>query len=338
MTFETRAAGRERRRSGLFSSPPPSLAIEIARDKVAAVALGDSGSPPLISAYAFEPLAEAVVDPSLNAPNVLDAQALVAVLKTVVGNVAPRARRAALVLPDTVGKVSLLRFEKVPAKAQDLDQLIRWQVRKAAPFRLEDAQLSWIAGMPLAEGGREFLVTLARRDVIQSYEQACEAAGVHAGLVDLTTFNLINAVLATTGGPDGDWLLVNYTTDYVTIAVVRGQELAFFRNRAAATEAELADMVHQTAMYHEDRLGGGAFTRVVLAGAWMQGNDRAERLRRGIADRVGGRVESVDFRAVAALHDRIAVNPGLLDALAPAVGVLLRDRVHLSPAASERVA
>ena len=27
-------------------------------------------------------------------------------------------------------------------KAQDLDQLIRWQVRKAAPFRIEDAQVS----------------------------------------------------------------------------------------------------------------------------------------------------------------------------------------------------
>ena len=28
-------------------------------------------------------------------------------------------------------------------KPQDLDQLIRWQVRKAAPFRIEDAQVSW---------------------------------------------------------------------------------------------------------------------------------------------------------------------------------------------------
>ena len=44
-------------------------------------------------------------------------------------------------LPDTVGKLSLVRFEKVPAKAQDLDQLIRWQVRKAAPFKIEDAQV-----------------------------------------------------------------------------------------------------------------------------------------------------------------------------------------------------
>ena len=49
-------------------------------------------------------------------------------------------------LPDTAAKLSLLRFEKVPAKAQDLDQLIRWQVRKAAPFKIEDAQVAWVAG------------------------------------------------------------------------------------------------------------------------------------------------------------------------------------------------
>ena len=35
-----------------------------------------------------------------------------------------------------------VRFEKIPAKAQDLDQLIRWQMRKAAPFKIEDAQVS----------------------------------------------------------------------------------------------------------------------------------------------------------------------------------------------------
>ena len=58
----------------------------------------------------------------------------------------PRPRRVALVLPDTVAKVSLMRFEKVPAKAQDLDQLIRWQVRKAAPFQIEDAQVAWVPG------------------------------------------------------------------------------------------------------------------------------------------------------------------------------------------------
>jgi Tfp pilus assembly PilM family ATPase len=338
MSADSGVLGRDARRAGFFASPPPSVAIEIARDRVAAVALGDASTPPLVSGYAFEPLTAGVVDPSLNAVNVHDGPALTTAITAVLANVAPRARRAALVLPDTVAKVSLIRFEKVPAKAQDLDQLIRWQVRKAAPFRIEDAQVSWIPALPLSGGGREFLVTMARRDVVESYERACEAAGVQAGLVDLATFDLINAVLASADSTTGDWLLVNYAADYVTIAVVRGLDLAFFRNRPAASEEELADLVHQTAMYHEDRLGGGTFTRVVLAGAWMQGTERAERLRKAIEDRVGSRVEPLDFRAAAALHDRIGANPGLLDALAPSVGVLLRERIRIVAADTGRVA
>jgi hypothetical protein len=84
--------------------------------------------------------------------------------------------------------------------------------------------------------------------------------------------------------------------------------------------------VHQTAMYHEDRLGGGGFSRVVLAGASLAGVEQAERLRRGAEERIGGRVELFDVRAAASLHDRISASPGLLDALAAPVGVLLRER------------
>ena len=49
------------------------------------------------------------------------------------------------------------------------------------------------------EGGREYVVTVARRDIIESYERACEAAGAYPGIVDLATVNLINAVLGADG-------------------------------------------------------------------------------------------------------------------------------------------
>jgi hypothetical protein len=233
-----------------------------------------------------------------------------------------RIRRLALVLPDSVAKVSLIRFDKVPEKASDLEQLIRWQVRKAAPFRIEDAQVTWQPGAA-SGGGREYLVTVARRDIVQSYEQACEQAGAHAGIVDLASFNLVNAVLAS-GASSADWLLVHVAADYATLAVVRGGDVVFFRNRSAATDHDLVDLVHQTAMYHEDRLGGGGFGRVVLAGASVLGAAETDRLRRMLEERAGVSVETVDFRSAVTMRDRIAAGPELLDALAPSLGVLLR--------------
>jgi len=233
--------------------------------------------------------------------------------------------RVSLVLPDTVAKVSLLRLEKVPAKAADLHEIVKWQVRKTAPFPMEQAVLSVVPGALSPDGASEFVVTVARTDVIHQYEQACVMAGVHAGLVDLSTFSVINSILASASPPAGDWLLVHVTDTYLTLAVLRDQALLFFRNRSEETEGSLADLIHQTAMYYEDRLHGAGFARVVIAGAGRLPSG-AESVRRDLEQRLRMNVEAVDPRTAAALQDRIAASPELLDVLAPLVGMLLRER------------
>jgi type IV pilus assembly protein PilM len=336
-----------------LSSPPPSVGLEIASDRVTAVALARKGSSHSLDAYAVEPVPAGAITPSLNATNVHDVALVEGIVRTTLEKLRARHRRVALVIPDTAAKVSLLRFEKVPGHA-DLDQLIRWQVRKAAPFKPEEAQISWVPASPLADGGREFLVTLARRDIVESYERLCAAAGAHAGIIDLASLNLINAVLASSsntfsgshavglgsarpltspgrtdplqgGATSSDWLVVHVAPDYATLAIVRGADLIFFRTRQLDTYSDLADLVHQTAMYHEDRLSGGRFARVVMSGASARGEDAGDRVRKGLEDRLGVRVETLDFRTAAAIVDRIGASVALLDALAPAVGAVLRE-------------
>jgi Tfp pilus assembly PilM family ATPase len=213
----------------------------------------------------------------------------------------------------------------VPAKAQDLDQLVRWQVRKTAPFPIEEAQVSYVPGLR-AEDGQEFLVSLARRSVVEEYEGLLAEAGAHAGLVDLSTFNVINAVLAGAAPPSADWLLVNVAADYTTIVLLRGPHLIFFRNRVADTEGTLLDLVHQTTMYYEDRLQGAGFSRAILSG----GDGDMEELRHSIEERVKSPVDLIDPTGAAALTDRITAAPTLLGTLAPLVGLLLRDRERAS--------
>jgi type IV pilus assembly protein PilM len=323
-----------------LASPPPSVALDINATRVIGVAIGEQGGSHVVAAHAIEPITEAVAEPALNAPNVRNEAALAEAIGAVLQRLGQRTRRVALVLPDTVAKVSLIRFEKVPARLQDLEQLIRWQMRKAAPFRIEEAQISWQPALELPGGGREYLVTVARRDIIRGYEEACEAAGAHAGLVDISSYNHINAVLAGAAIP-GDWLLVNVAADYATLALVREGNIIFFRNRTAAGEGDLADLVHQTAMYHEDRLGGGGFSRIVLAGISVMGAGEAERLRRTLGERIAAPVELTSFTAAAEFRDRISADVELLDQLAPSVGILLRDRAPrraAAPAAGAGVA
>jgi len=313
-----------------LSSRPPSAAVEITARRVTVAVVARQGGSRVVSAHASEPLPPGAVEPGLNASNVHDPAALTAAIRAALEKVSPRPRRVGLVLPDSVAKLSLVRFDKIPARAQDLDQLIRWQIRKAAPFKIEDAQLSWVPGSVIPGGGREYVVTVARRDIVESYERACERAGAYAGIVDLASVNLINAVLAGHAGSAdaADWMLVHVAFDYSTLAVVRGTDLIFFRSRAAERDEDLTDLVHQTAMYHEDRLGGGGFSRVVLAGASSsRGAEEGERLRRSLEERVGTRIEPLDFRGTVALRDRIVAGPELLDSLAPSIGVILREQV-----------
>ena len=312
--------------TSLREGTTPPVAVEIAAGRVAAASLERRGGQPAVSQHAIELLPDGALVPSLTASNTHDRAAVMTALNRVLEKVG-RPRRIGLVVPDAIAKVSLVRFEQVPTRSTDLDQLVRWQVRKSAPFPIEEAQVSYVPALRHADG-QEFLVSLARRNVIHEYEALCAEAGAYAGLVDLTTFNVVNLLLASSAPPADDWLLVNVAADSASIALLRGPHVIFFRNRANDTEGTLADLVHQTAMYYEDRLQGAGFSRVVLAGA-ASGSARlgeVEQVRRSLEDRLSARVETVDPLAAASLTDRIAVAPALLDSLAPLVGLLLRDR------------
>jgi type IV pilus assembly protein PilM len=313
--------------SSLREASTPSVAVEIAANRVSAAAVERRGHSVFVSASASESLPEGALVPALTSANAHDRPAVLAALGRVLDRIGSRPRRVALVVPDLIAKVSLVRFEQVPSRPQDLDQLVRWQVRKAAPFPITDAQVSYVPGFRAADG-QEFIVCIARRDIVQEYEGLCAEIGAHAGIVDLATFSVINAVLAGSPPRPADWLLIHVAGGYASIAILRGAHIIFFRNRAAEGDGTLSDLVHQTAMYYEDRLGGRGFDRVMLAGG-TSGTTRAatelEHARRSLQDRLGRAVEPVDPRQAASLTDRIAAAPALLEALTPLVGLLLRE-------------
>ena len=108
-------------------------------------------------------------------------------------------------------------------------------------------------------------------------------------------------MLAGSSPPTGDWLLVNVTADYSSIAILRDEHLIFFRNRAVDTEGTLADLVHQTGMYYEDRLGGAGFSRVLLAGSAGGGLRQAAEVEQAVAEltaRLEGGQESLTEKVI----------------------------------------
>ena len=306
-----------------LASPPADAAVEIAPGRVSAAALTSRSGDLGVQAWAVEAIPPGAVVPSLTGQNVFDRAAVTMAIRTVLGRLGWRPSRVALVIPDIAAKVSLVRFDQIPVRRDDLDQLVRWQVRKSAPFAIDEACITYSAGARPASGGGEFVVVLARRDVIEEYERVCSDAGAYAGLVDLSTLSVINLFLAAAGAPAGDWLLVHMRPEYTSIAIMRGADVVFFRNKPEDEDETLTDVVHQTAMYYQDRLAGQGFRRVLLGGSGRDAGS-LETARRSLEERLGVMVEPIDPATLAPLPARSTVTGDLTDVLAPLVGMLLR--------------
>jgi type IV pilus assembly protein PilM len=307
-----------------LASPPLDAAIEIAPEAVSIAVLGGRGQNATVQGYAVEPMPSGAVVPSLMSVNMPDRDVVVRALRAACESVGVRPRRVALVLPDLVGKVSLVRFDRTPNRREDLEQLIRWQVKKSTPFPVEDACVTYTPGARSADGS-EYVVVAARREIIREYESVCEEAGIEAGLVDLSTLAVVNLFLSAGPAATGDWLVVHMRPEYTSIVILRREDLMFFRNRAEGDEEDLQDVVHQTAMYYEDRLSGKGFSRILLGGLGKTPG-AVDLARRNLEDRMRTVVEPIDPTSGAALTDRIQPTPELMATLSPLVGMLLRTR------------
>jgi hypothetical protein len=305
--------------------PPADAAIEIGPEAVSVAALANRGGDVAIRAYAIEPVPPGVITPSLVSANISDTRAMATVVQAALERLGTRPRRVALLMPDLAVRVSLVRFEKVPGRAEDLDQLVRWQVRKAAPFPIDEASLA-LSRSTTAADGTDFVAVLARRAVVREYEELCESLGMEPGLVDLSTFGVLNLVLASQP-PQGDWLAVHVRPLYASVAIMRAGNLISFRTVPGDEVDALADAVHQTTMYYQDRLAGQGFAQVLFGGV---GRTPAalEIARRGLEERLGTTVRPLAALRGTVLWDRIAADPEKLALLAPLVGTLLRMRVR----------
>ena len=136
----------------------------------------------------------------------------------------------------------------------------------------------------------------------------------------------MNAVIGAGAAPPDDWLLVCLAPEATTLAILRGEQLMFYRHRTAVDEEPLSALVHQTAMYHEDRLGGDAVRARLAVRRGARGRRRAARPARdcAIAWACRPKPSTCDRRRRCA--SRCTPPPDVLDALAAPVGVLLRER------------
>ena len=309
-----------------ISTAGPSVGVEIAADSVTGAALSWANSAPKLTSHVRIDLPDGALEPTATATNLVERDVVVDAVHEVLSQLPLPARRIGLVVPDRIAKVSFVKFQKVPSRSDDFDQLVAWQIRKALPFRVEEAQLAYTPSMHGKGEESEFVVAVARRDIVEEYEGVCSAAGAYAGLVDLATFNLVNAALALAPETASDWLLLHVGRYDSTLVIMRGANLIFFRNCPTVNESDVSNLVHQSAMYYEDRLEGKGMARTVLvvSADTPMASDSA---RQTLGERLGLKVERLASPKVTSSFN---VSPTELDSLAAPIGLVMRQRLSIT--------
>jgi hypothetical protein len=92
-----------------------------------------------------------------------------------------------LVLPDLCVRATLIALDVIPARASELETLLRWRLEREAFFPMTGTRLTWQVLDP-----RTVLTVAIRETVIQQYEAVCEAVGLFPVEIDTATFRLCN--------------------------------------------------------------------------------------------------------------------------------------------------
>lgn len=266
-------------RRHLLAPARPIAAIEVRSRSIGVVRLARDGRRPSLGAAASLDLPEGAVRISMTQPNVADAGAFRDTLRSVLERAgALHVGRVALVLPDPVARLALLPASEVAAKRRkQSEELIRFRLRKAVPFDVRDARVAFADARTRAADA--VLVAAVYRPVIEGYEEACRAVGLHPGLVELSGLALLNAAFGSR--PPADRLLVNWDDDYVTLLLARGEWPVLVRTLAGETAAspdEVAREVGNTILYYRERLGGSVLAQAVVRSASLPADEAIRRL------------------------------------------------------------
>ncbi len=287
--------------------PRPRLACEITPLRVVAARAGKGQ---MIASCTVRALPAGAVAPSLTAGNLTNAAALRETIREAFSTVGSHGRDVIIILPDSCCRVSLIDLDTLPAKRRDAEAVVRFRMKKALPFDVDKARVSFQA-QPASNGTVRVLATVALASVLDEYEAAVRDAGYVPGVV-------LPATLAALGGVDAATatLLIHVGAQSLTVAGVDKEQLLLFRTLenplgVEVSGEQIADDVHASAVFFEDTYGT-KIRRILVSGV------ATERVADALEAQTG--VKPQDLLLSSQLGDAAISAPHAL--LGPVVGAL----------------
>lgn len=187
---------------------------------------------------------------------------LVTALRQALSVVAGRSRDVTLITPDATARIMLLDFDTLPEKPQEADAVVRFRLKKAVPFDVDHAAVSFHrqgTGTPI-----RVVTAVTPRSVLDEYESVVRDAGYNPGAV-------LPSMIAALGVVDASvpTMVIKVETGTTSFAIVDQGQLLLYRalenGGTVVTGESLVDDVNTSLVYFEDRYGIGV-DRILVTG------------------------------------------------------------------------
>ena len=214
-------------------------------------------------------IAESLVRPSFEEPNIENAPQLASVLNELATSAGLlRQKRWSLSLPEATARTLVLTLESQPQSSAELQDVLRWKIERGFGVPFEALSVSKERLQKDPQGRDRYLVIAVKRAVLAEYEAVLESLGWRAGLI--LPRHLGEAQWLVRNGSAGDSLLLSGSSQGFTGVIFRDKHPLIVRTVECAEE-EFEDEFYRLLLFYRDRSApetGGApgLARLMVVG------------------------------------------------------------------------
>jgi len=201
------------------------LGVEISSNSLKIAEVKNKGGEFLLSQAHVVPLPAG----KINAGNIEDLEGMASELDTIWNSLNLKNRNVSLALP---GNLTILRRSKLPyVPYEEIEKAIQWEIEKVLPFKLEEIHFDFHV-YDVKEGESiDLIYVVARRTVVESYQQLLNIAGLNLEVLDSAFLALANVTLINYDDlPDVLFMVIDIGSKNSNILVVKDNRILYGRN------------------------------------------------------------------------------------------------------------
>jgi hypothetical protein len=213
-------------------------------------------------------IAESLVRPGFDEPNIENIAQLAAVLKELATSAGLlRQKRWSLSLPEATTRTLVLTMESPSQSAAELQDVLRWKIERGFGAALEELSVSKDRLQKDSQGRDRYLVIAVKKIILAEYEAVLDSLGWRIGLI--LPRHLGEAQWLVRNGSVGDSLLLSGSSQGFTGVIFRGKQPLIVRT-VTCTEDEFEDEFYRLLLFYRDRSvpegNGHVLSRLMIIG------------------------------------------------------------------------